>query len=124
MKRTMLTVALVLGLAIAVSAQEKFEVAGGWTLTIEGPQGEIPISLKFEVADGEKITGKLFTPQGDLPISGKLAGKDIAFTGTFQSPNGSLEISFSGALENSDAMSGTADFGGFGTGKWSAKRAK
>jgi hypothetical protein len=124
MKRTLLTVVLLLAAAITGLAQDKIDVKGAWTMTIAGPQGDIPITLKFDESDGETIKGLLLATQGDLAISGKVSGKDITFGGTFQGPNGNIAIQFTGIIENIDSMGGDADFGGAGTGKWLAKRAK
>jgi hypothetical protein len=124
MKRTLLAVIVVLTTAITGLTQDKIDVKGAWTMTIESPQGEIPITLKFDESDGEMIKGQLMAAQGDLAISGKVTGKDITFSGTFPGPNGSIAIQFTGVIENVDLMGGEADFGGVGTGKWTAKRAK
>jgi len=123
MNRALMVIVVVLGVAGTAFAQETVDIKGGWNMLIETPNGEIPISLKFDTAEGEKISGTLFSPQGDLPVSGNLKGKELTFSGTFQGPNGNITLTFTGAVE-SDSITGTADFGGRGSGKWSAKRAK
>jgi len=124
MKRVFMTTVVVLTLTGFVFAQDKIDVKGGWTMSIETPQGATPITLKFNDAEGEKITGTLFAPQGEIAVTGKLTGKDISFGATFETPNGSFPLTFTGTIENADSMSGAADFGGRGGGKWTAKRAK
>ena len=123
MKRIFIATVAILGMVGGLCAQETVDIKGAWNMSIETPNGEMPLSLQFAASEGEKISGVLSSPQGDLPITGKLTGKSITFAATFSGNNGSISLNFSGTLEN-DTMTGTADFGGRGGGKWSAKRTK
>jgi len=121
MKRALTIVVLLLVTASVFSAQEKLDVKGAWTLTLETPQGSVPLNLSFAKVEGENISGTLSSPQGDIAVAGTLKGAEINFAGSFEGNGRSLTITFTGKTTK-DGMSGTADFGGMGTGNWSAKR--
>jgi hypothetical protein len=121
MKRTLTIVVLLLVTVSVLSAQETLDVKGAWTLTLETPQGSIPLNLSFAKIEGENISGTLSSPQGDIAVAGTLKGSEISFAGTFEGNGRSLTLTFTGKTTK-DGMSGTADFGGMGTGNWSAKR--
>jgi hypothetical protein len=57
------------------------DVNGKWKATAQTPDGqEMPLVFTFK-ADGEKVTGTVESPMGELPISeGKLTGDAIEFT--------------------------------------------
>jgi hypothetical protein len=73
--------------------------------------------------DGEKVSGLFKGPQGELPFEGgTLTGNDLKFAFTVNVQGNSIIISLTGKVDGA-AISGKADFGGFGEGDWSAKRA-
>jgi hypothetical protein len=95
-------------------------VAGDWNLTIQAPTGTrtVPLTLK---QDGEKVTGMFKGPQGELPVEGTLVGSDLKFSFAIPIQGQSLDIAMTGKVE-SDAVNGTAQFGGFGEGPFTMKR--
>jgi hypothetical protein len=97
-------------------------VAGDWDVTIQSPQGTNTVLVTFK-QDGEKVSGIFKSPQGELPFEGgSLTGTDLKFAFTITVQGNSIIISMTGKVDG-EAMSGKADFGGFGEGDWSAKRA-
>jgi hypothetical protein len=97
-------------------------VAGDWDVTIQSPQGTNTVLVTFK-QDGEKVSGIFKSPQGELPFEGgSLTGSDLKFAFTINVQGNSLIISMAGKVEG-ESMTGKADFGGFGEGDWSAKRA-
>jgi hypothetical protein len=97
-------------------------VTGDWDVTIQSPQGTntVLVTLKQE---GEKVSGLFKGPQGELPFEGgTLTGNDLKFAFTVNVQGNSIIISLTGKVDGA-AISGKADFGGFGEGDWSAKRA-
>ncbi|SRR5258705_4251934 len=97
-------------------------VAGDWDVTIQSPQGTNTVLVTFK-QDGEKVSGIFKSPQGELPFEGgSLTGSDLKFAFTINVQGNSIIISMTGKVDG-EAMSGKADFGGFGEGDWSAKRA-
>ena len=55
------------------------DISGNWSGTMQ--MGDNPLDLTFVFKqDGEKLTGTVATPSGDLPLSeGKVAGDKISF---------------------------------------------
>ena len=125
MKRVFLA-ALVVFLATAtLVAQEaaKADIKGSWDMSIETPQGGRPLTMKISEVDGEKITGALESQQGVLPFTGKFVGSDINFVASFDAGGQAVLMTFTGKLADGK-LSGSVDFGGFGSGGWSAQRSK
>jgi hypothetical protein len=126
MKRALFAVLIVFATASMVSAQDAakpLDIKGNWNMNIETPQGARPVALKFTEVAGENFKGTFDGPQGPLEIAGTLKGSAIQFEANIETPNGSLTLSFEGKIEN-EKMSGTVAFGSFGSGAWTAERAK
>lgn len=73
--------ALIAMILFGATAAYAADVDGTWTGSIQGPQGELPISFTFK-ADGAKLTGSTVGPDGmAVQISdGKIDGNNISFT--------------------------------------------
>jgi len=55
------------------------DVSGQWETTFSSPNGDIHLVFHFKV-DGDKLTGKVETPNGDVEIEdGKVDGDKISF---------------------------------------------
>jgi hypothetical protein len=132
-RRGVLAFCLVLAVAVTAFAQETpkpeekkdtdvVDVSGNWDLTIETQQGPMTVGLMFKM-DKEKLTGALKSPQGDMELAGSVTSKEMKFVGTYNGQNGALEITFVGT-PGKEKLSGTVDFGGRGSGSWSAVRPK
>src|SRR2546428_3528728 len=114
--------ALVCALVLAVSATAQApNVTGDWDVTINSPQGARPAKASFK-QEGEKLTGAMKRPGGDLPLEGTVKGKEIKFKYTVKFQDQDLVITLAGNVDG-DAMKGDADFGGLALGDWNAKRA-
>lgn len=97
-------------------------VTGDWDVTIQSPQGTNTVLVTFK-QDGEKVSGIFKSPQGELPFEGgALTGNDLKFSVTINAQGNSIIISMTGKVDGA-TMTGKADFGGFGEGDWSGKRA-
>src|SRR6267378_2871990 len=107
-------------LLLAVPSFAQTTVAGDWELTIQSPTGTrtVPLTLK---QDGEKVTGMFKGPQGELPVEGTLVGDELKFAFAIPIQGQSLDISMTGKVAG-EAVTGTAQFGGFGEGPFTMKR--
>jgi hypothetical protein len=65
--------------AILAGAALAADVSGSWSGTLQ--MGDNPVALTFVLKqDGEKLTGTVATPSGDLPLNdGKVVGDKISF---------------------------------------------
>jgi hypothetical protein len=104
------------------SAFAQTNISGDWEVTITSPQGPNTSQVTFK-QDGEKVSGLFKSPMGELPFEGgTLSGNDLKFSFTIEVQGQSLQIMMAGKVEGA-SMKGTANFGGFAEGDWTAKRA-
>jgi len=98
------------------------DVTGDWEMTMESPRGgEMTRGVHFE-QDGEKITVTMESRRGeDVTVEGTLVGNEIEWIVSRETPRGPMTMAYKGTVDG-DAMSGTVDFGDFGSGSWTAKR--
>ena len=104
-------IAMVVALAAAlgVSTFAQASVAGGWDLSINGPEGPIAASCTLK-QEGEKITGTLESPQGTVNVAGEVKGKNVTMNFQVQTPQGNLDIKVTGEVDGA-SMKGMIDFG-------------
>jgi hypothetical protein len=106
---------------LAVPAAAQISLTGDWDVTIESPQGTNTVKVTL-TQDGEKVNGLFKSPMGELPFTGTLTGVDLKFAFTLPVQGQALEIVMTGKVDG-PAIAGKVQFGGFGEGDWSAKRA-
>jgi hypothetical protein len=96
MKTTIrLACSLVLLGALAMAA----DISGKWTGDMPGRGGETASTTFNFKADGEKLTGTMTGPQGDIPLQeGKVAGNQISFSTTLDFGGNSVKIVYKGTL--------------------------
>ena len=115
----MAAVALLVSVPADVAAQD---LSGMWIITIQSPEGDQPLPVTI-VQDGEdlKATGEI--PElGPVEIVGTIQASQIRMEWDFFIEGMELNIVFTGALAEDGTLAGSADFGGFGEGAWTAKR--
>ena len=63
-------------------------IDGNWIANMKGPDGnEMTLTFVFKM-DGDKLTGAMKTPNGDMPISNtKIEGKVFSFDVSFNDMN-------------------------------------
>jgi hypothetical protein len=108
-------------LAGRLYAQAPADVAGEWDVTVNSPQGtnQALLTLKRE---GEAWTGTFKGARGERPLQNvTLKGNEIRFEMKVTLQGNEAVFVYSGAVDKA-GIKGTADFGGFATGDWSAVR--
>jgi hypothetical protein len=103
-------------LAIAAFAAD---ITGTWEFTVETAQGSGTPSFEFK-QEGEKLTGTYSGMFGKAPISGTVKGDAVEFT--FEVPNLDGKVHYKGTLDGPTRMKGDCDYGGVGTGTFTAKK--
>jgi hypothetical protein len=101
-------------------AADNAKVAGEWNLTVESPNGTGTPTANFK-QDGENLTGTYKGRFGESPLQGSIKGDAIKFTVSVTTPNGGLQLEYSGTVDG-DNMKGTVKFGEMGTGAFTGKR--
>jgi hypothetical protein len=106
----------------AAAQANKIDLTGKWVFTVQtdAGTGEPTVTLK---QDGEKLTGHYSSQVlGEADLTGTVKGQQIQFTFTANAQGTSLEVKYSGTIENKDALKGSVDLGGLGSGTFTAKR--
>ena len=97
------------------------QCTGDWDMTIESPQGTNTVKVTL-TQDGEKVSGLFKSEMGELPFTGTLVGVDLKFGFAIPIQGQSLDIVVTGKVDGA-TLAGKMQFGGFGEGDWTAKRA-
>jgi hypothetical protein len=86
------------------------DLSGKWTATIKGQDGsDFQLNYLFKI-DGNKLTGTVTSPQGEIPITdGTVNGSDFSFT---VSVNGSDIKNVGKYYAAADSAGINVDFGG------------
>ena len=100
--------ALLLTLAIAA------DISGKWVGDMPGRGGDAtPTTFNFKV-NGDKLTGTMTGPQGDIPLQeGKVIGSAISFSTTLDFGGNSVKILYKGTMSG-DQMKMTRERDGGG----------
>lgn len=103
-------------------AQAAADVTGKWSLSIDTPQGPMTVAMVLQ-QEGTKVTGTLAGPQGETPTEGQFKDGTLTFGISFESPNGSMQLSFSATLAEDGSLTGVMS-GPMGEIPWTAVRDK
>lgn len=108
--------------ATAVPAGPITDLNGKWDikLAIAG-MGEIPATAVMK-QDGDKITGTLSGPAGDLVIAGTVTGRSVKIDFEAETPQGKLPVTMTGDIGDT-SVTGKASIAGLGEADWTATRA-
>jgi hypothetical protein len=98
------------------------DLNGKWDikLVIDG-MGEVPATA-FMKQEGEKISGTLSGPAGDIVIAGTVTGKAVRIDFVADTPQGKLPITMTGDIGET-SVTGKASIAGMGEAAWTATRA-
>ncbi|MEX0784582.1 MAG: hypothetical protein WD557_18260 [Dehalococcoidia bacterium] len=96
-------------------------VDGTYDLTMQTPMGNRDVKLDLTSA-GNDLSGSFAGPQGNAPLTGSVDGDAFNFSLTFTGQMGPMELKFDGK-QDGDNLAGTVQFGAFGSGPFTAKRA-
>ena len=89
-------------------------------LSIAG-MGEIPAVAMLK-QDGDKLTGTLSGPAGDLVIAGSVTGRTVKIDFEADTPQGKLPVTMTGDM-GATSVTGKASIAGLGEADWTATRA-
>jgi hypothetical protein len=116
---TVISFVLLLLSATSAAAQSA-NAAGTWDATFTSPQGTSNAQMILK-QDGGKITGTIKDQRGEMPIEGTIDGKDLKLKFTIKFQNNDMVISLAATQEGA-GIKGSADYGGFASGEFNAKR--
>jgi hypothetical protein len=98
--KTLVVFGVLMLLAIPAFAAD---ISGKWVAQVPGRGGE-PMETTFTFkAAGEKLTGAVTTPMGDLEISeGKVSGEEVSFATVLPFGDGSMKFVYTGKLAGAE----------------------
>ena len=86
-------------LALLTALAFAADISGKWTGDMPGRGGDTtPTTFNFK-ADGDKLTGTMTGPQGDVPLQeGKVNGDQVSFSTTLDFGGNSVKILYKGTV--------------------------
>lgn len=102
------------------TATEPANVSGNWTVSIQGEHGARAQTMSIQ-QDGKNLSGSIQDNRGKEDLQGSIAGNDIHFSVSMNTPRGAMTLDYSGKV-NGDSMKGTITNPLGGSASWSAKR--
>lgn len=98
------------------------DLNGKWDIKIViAGMGEMPAVAVMKQA-GEKLTGTISGPAGEMAFAGTVVGKTVKFDFEADTPQGKLPVSMTGDI-GATSVSGKASIAGMGEADWTATRA-
>ena len=100
----------------------KVDLTGKWAFTVQtdAGTGTPTVTLKQE---GDKLTGHYSSQVlGEADLTGAVKGQQFDFSFSANAQGTSLDVKYTGTIENKDSLKGTLDLGGLGSGTFTAKR--
>ena len=105
-----------------VAQAAKIDVSGKWLFNVQTDAGTGTPTVTLK-QDGEKLTGHYSSATlGEADLTGSVKGKDIKFNFSADLQGTSLQVTYTGTVEDKDSLKGTVDIGGLGQGTFTAKR--
>jgi len=75
------------------------DISGKWTGDMPGRGGDTTATTFTFKVDGEKLTGSMTGPQGDVPLQeGKVSGSQVSFSTTLDFGGNSIKILYKGTV--------------------------
>jgi len=98
------------------------DITGKWLFTVQTDAGSGTPTVTFK-QDGGKLTGHYSSQTfGEQDFTGSIKGADFKFSFSADVQGNSLAVTYTGTVDNKDALKGSVDLGGLGQGTFTAKR--
>ena len=112
-------------LAVVAGAALAADITGNWTGSMSMGDNQISLTYVFK-QDGEKLTGTVTGPGGDLPLKdGTVKGDKLTFNIQFDGPNGTMKIASEGTIKGEEiTLTSTMEGGPGAMPAMTLKRAK
>jgi hypothetical protein len=106
----------------ATSGASITDLNGKWDIKlIIAGMGEVPATAVIK-QDGDKITGTMSGPAGDLALAGTVTGRTVKIDFEAETPQGKLPVTMTGDM-GATSVTGKASIAGLGEADWTATRA-
>ena len=105
-------------------ADKKPDLTGRWQFSVQSDVGSGSPTVTF-AQKGDSLTGRYSSQAlGERDFVGTFKDGKITFSFNADVGGQQFSMNFSGTLSGEDAMQGSIDFGGMGTGTFTGKRQK
>ena len=109
-------------LSAQAPAQAKVDVTGNWAFEVQTDAGTGTPQVTFK-QEGEKLTGRYSSAAlGEADLTGTVKGQAIEFSLTASIQGTSIDLIFTGTVENHDAIKGKVSIAGLGEGTFTGRR--
>ena len=115
--------AALLGSAVIVSAQAKFDLTGEWTFDVQTDQGGGSPTFVFKQT-GEKLAGKYKGLFGEADLTGTVTGKTFKYSFSADAQGTAVTITYEGEFESASSVKGKLDIAGQAQGNFTGKKSK
>ena len=100
----------------------KVDLSGKWAFTVQTDAGTGTPTVTLK-QDGDKLSGHYSSQVlGEADLTGTVKGQQFDFSFSANAQGTSLDVKYTGTIENKDSLKGTLDLGGLGSGTFTAKR--
>lgn len=106
---------------VLLSGLAAADLTGTWNLTVETPQGTGNPSFTL-VEEAGKLTGTYNGMMGSSPVTGSVEDGDFKISFTVDAQGQSLNIDYSGMLNDDGTIAGKMNMGGFAEGSFTGKK--
>jgi hypothetical protein len=93
---------------------------GTYNIEIDTPMGKQESKLTLKTA-GEKLTGTMASPMGNMDFTGTAKGNDVSWSMEINSPMGNMKLDYKGKVAGND-ISGEVKAGDFGSSPFKGKK--
>ena len=108
--------------AATTTAAAITDLNGKWDIKIViAGMGEMP-AVAMMKQDGEKLSGTISGPAGEMAIAGSVTGKSVKIDFEADTPQGKLPVTMTGDI-GATSVTGKASIAGMGEADWTATRA-
>jgi hypothetical protein len=108
--------------AAALAAQGKVDLTGKWVFDVQTEAGGGTPTVTFK-QDGEKLSGHYSSATfGENDFTGSVKGQSFTFKFDADVGGQAVSVSYSGTVESRDAVKGTIEIVGLGSGTFTGKR--
>ena len=98
----------------------RVDISGPWLFEVISPAGTGTPTITF-TQSGDTLTGQYVGQLGEAPVKGTLKGDQLSFEFDVALQDAKIHVVYTG-VATKDALEGTAAFGDFGQGTFTARR--
>ena len=106
---------------VAAAQAAGIDLTGTWVFTVDTSAGSGTPTITLK-QDGDALTGHYSGQLGEADLTGSVKGGELVFKFTAEVQGLKLVCTYTGTVENKDALKGGVDIAGLGAGTFTAKR--